>query len=140
VLQHRSDEIKFACPKLILFHCILNLIIAFLVTLFPICTLPVTTTAVDSILELLVIKETAVPMRESRDISVGIALGYGLDDWGSVVRFPPGAGEFSLHHPAFYPMGTRALSLEIKRQGSELISLTSNAELKTPPPLNIVPC
>jgi hypothetical protein len=48
--------------------------------------------------------------------SVGIALGYGLDDQGSRVRFPAGAGNFSLHHcvqngsgahPALYPMGTR---------------------------------
>jgi hypothetical protein len=48
--------------------------------------------------------------------SVRIALGYGLDDRGSRVRFPARAGNFSLHHrvqnrsgahPAFYPMGTR---------------------------------
>jgi hypothetical protein len=53
---------------------------------------------------------------KSRDSSVGIALGYGLDDRGSRVRFPAGAGNFSLHHriqngsgahPASYPMGTR---------------------------------
>jgi hypothetical protein len=51
-----------------------------------------------------------------RDSSVGIALGYGLDDRGSWFRFPEGAGTFSLHHrvqnvsgahPASYPMGTR---------------------------------
>jgi hypothetical protein len=51
-----------------------------------------------------------------RDTSVGIALGYGLDDRGSRVRFPAGAGNFSLHHrvqngsgahPTFYPMDTR---------------------------------
>jgi hypothetical protein len=50
-----------------------------------------------------------------RDSSVGIALGYGLDDRGSMVQFPAGAGNFSLHHrvqngsgdhPASYPMGT----------------------------------
>jgi hypothetical protein len=50
------------------------------------------------------------------DISVGIALGYGLDDRGSRVRFPAGAGNFSLYHhvqngsvahPASYPMDTR---------------------------------
>jgi hypothetical protein len=50
------------------------------------------------------------------DSSVGIALGYGLDGRGSTVRFPVGAGNFSLHHrvqngpgahPASYPMGTR---------------------------------
>jgi hypothetical protein len=53
---------------------------------------------------------------ESRDSSVGIALGYGLDDRGSRVRFPAGAGNFSLHHRgdngsgahlASYPLGTR---------------------------------
>jgi hypothetical protein len=55
-------------------------------------------------------------MARIRDSSVGIALGYGLDDRGSRVRFPAGAGNFSLHHrvqngtgahPASYPMGTR---------------------------------
>jgi hypothetical protein len=53
---------------------------------------------------------------KSRDISVGIALGYGLDDRGFRVRFPAGAGKFVLHHrvqnvsgahPASYPMDTR---------------------------------
>jgi hypothetical protein len=47
---------------------------------------------------------------KSRDSSVGIALGYGLNDRDSRVRFPAGAGNFSLHHrlhPASYPMGTR---------------------------------
>jgi hypothetical protein len=43
-------------------------------------------------------------------------LGYRLDDRGSRVRFPAGAGNFSLHHrvqngsgahPAPYPMGAR---------------------------------
>jgi hypothetical protein len=57
-----------------------------------------------------------ITLIESRDSSLGIALGYGLDDRGSVVRFPAGAGNFSLHHrvqngsvahPASYPMGTR---------------------------------
>jgi hypothetical protein len=52
---------------------------------------------------------------KSHDSSVGIALGYGLDDRGSRVGFPAGAGNFSLHHrlqngsgahPASYPMGT----------------------------------
>jgi hypothetical protein len=51
-----------------------------------------------------------------RDSSVGIALGYGLDDRGCGVRFPAGAGNFSLHHsvqngsgshPASYLMDTR---------------------------------
>jgi hypothetical protein len=35
---------------------------------------------------------------QSRDSSVGITLGYGLDDRGFRVRFPVGAGNFSLHH------------------------------------------
>jgi hypothetical protein len=46
----------------------------------------------------------------------GFPLGYELDDRGSKVRFPVGAGNFSLHHrvqngsgthPASYPTGTR---------------------------------
>jgi hypothetical protein len=52
----------------------------------------------------------------SRDSSVGIALGYGMDDRGSRVRLPAGAENFFLHHRcvqdgsgahlASYPMGT----------------------------------
>jgi hypothetical protein len=57
----------------------------------------------------------ALRFRYSRDMSVGIALGYGLDDRGSRFRFPAGAGNFSFHHrvqngsgahPASYPTGT----------------------------------
>jgi hypothetical protein len=44
--------------------------------------------------------------RKSRDTSVGIALGYGMYDRGSRVRFPAGAGNVSLQ-PASYPMGTK---------------------------------
>jgi hypothetical protein len=52
----------------------------------------------------------------AQSVSVGIALGYGLNDRDSRVRFPAGAGNFSLHHrvqngfeahQASYPMGTR---------------------------------
>jgi hypothetical protein len=52
---------------------------------------------------------------ESRDSSVGIAAGYGLDDRMIGVRFPTGSGNFSLRsyvqtgygsHLASYPMGT----------------------------------
>jgi hypothetical protein len=55
-------------------------------------------------------------LKKSRDSSVGIALGYGLDDRDSRFRFPAEAGNFSLHHrvqsgseahPASYPMSTR---------------------------------
>jgi hypothetical protein len=64
---------------------------------------------------------------ESRDSSVGITLGYGLDDRGSRVRFPAGARNFSLRHrvqngsgahPASYPMGTRGSSLGGKAAGA----------------------
>jgi hypothetical protein len=58
-----------------------------------------------------------VKRSKSRDSSVGIALGYGLNDRGSRVRFAVGAGNFSLYHrfqncscahPDFYPVGTRS--------------------------------
>jgi hypothetical protein len=63
----------------------------------------------------------------SRDSSVGIALSYGLDDWGSRVRFPAAAGNFSLNHrvqngsgahPASYPMGTRGFFPGAKAAGA----------------------
>jgi hypothetical protein len=49
-------------------------------------------------------------------VCVCVALGFGLDERNSRVRFPAGAGNFSLRHrvrnvsgalPASYPMGTR---------------------------------
>jgi hypothetical protein len=65
---------------------------------------------------------------KSRDSSVSIALGYRLDDPGSRVRFPAGAGNFSPHHryvqngfgahPASYPMGTRGSFLGGKAAGA----------------------
>jgi hypothetical protein len=54
----------------------------------------------------------------SRDSSVGIATGYGLDDRMIGVRFLAGAGNVSLRHrvqtgsgahPASYPMGYQGL-------------------------------
>jgi hypothetical protein len=83
-----------------------------------------------------------VSLSRVRDSSVGIALGYGLDDRGSRVRFPAGAGNFSLHHrvqngsgahPASYPLDrvTGALSLGVKRPWREADhSPPSNAEFK----------
>jgi hypothetical protein len=75
-----------------------------------------------------------------RDSSVGIALDYGLDDPGPRVRFPAGAGKFSLHHRvqngsgahrASCPVGTGALSLGVKRPGCEADhSPPSSAEVK----------
>jgi hypothetical protein len=77
---------------------------------------------------------------KSRDSSVGIALGYPLDDRGSGVRFLAGAGNFFLHHrvqngsgvhPASYPMGTGTLSLGVKRPSREADHLPpSDAEVK----------
>jgi len=64
----------------------------------------------------------------SCDSSVHIALGYGLDNQGSKVRFWEGAGNFSLHyciqnsfgtHPDSYLMGSRGSSLVVKRPGHE---------------------
>jgi hypothetical protein len=77
---------------------------------------------------------------KSRDSSVGVALGYGLDDRSSRVRFPAGAGNFSLHHgvqngsgahPASYPMGTRGSFPGVKRLGCEADhSPPSSAEVR----------
>jgi hypothetical protein len=62
------------------------------------------------------LQDGPVLLTKSRHSSVGIALGYGLDDRGSRVRFSAGAGNFSPHHrvqndsgayPASYPMGIR---------------------------------
>jgi hypothetical protein len=64
---------------------------------------------------------------ESRDSSVGIALGYELDDRGCRVRFPEEAGNFSLYHrvqdgsgahKASYPMDTRSSFLRGKVAGA----------------------
>jgi hypothetical protein len=77
---------------------------------------------------------------ESRDSSVGTALGYELDDRGSRARFPAGAGNFSLHYrvqngsgaiqpPMQWVLG--AISLGVKRLGREADhSPPSSAEVK----------
>jgi hypothetical protein len=67
-------------------------------------------------------------------------LGYGLDDRGSRVRFPAGAGNFSLHHriqngagaqPASYPMGNRGSLPGGKRPGRKAgHSTPSSTEVK----------
>jgi hypothetical protein len=76
---------------------------------------------------------------KSRGSSVGMALGYGLDDRGSRFRFLAGAGNFSLQcvhngsgaHPASCPMGTRGSFPWIKRPGREADhSPPSSAEVK----------
>jgi hypothetical protein len=45
-----------------------------------------------------------------RDSSVGIATGYGLDDQMSGVRFPAGAGNFSLRHGVLTGSGAHQVS------------------------------
>jgi hypothetical protein len=73
-------------------------------------------------------------LKESRDSSVGIALGYGLDDRGSRVRFSAGAGNFSPHHRvqncsgahrASYPMRARDSFLGGKAAVAWSLPLTS---------------
>jgi hypothetical protein len=62
-----------------------------------------------------------------RESSIGVALGCGLDDRGTRVRFSVGAGNFSLHHrvrsgsgarPVSYPMGTGGSFLGGKAAGA----------------------
>jgi hypothetical protein len=67
-------------------------------------------------------------------------MGYGLYDRGSRVRFPAGAGDFSLHHcvkngsgahPASYPLGTRGSFPGVERPEREADhTLPSSAEVK----------
>jgi hypothetical protein len=75
----------------------------------------------------ILIKYTNILLYKSCDSSVGIALGYGLDDRGSRVRFSAGAGNFSLDHrvqngsgahPASYLMGTKGSFPESKAAGA----------------------
>jgi hypothetical protein len=54
-----------------------------------------------------------VLINERRDSSVGIALGCGLDGRGSGVRFPAGAGSFSLHHRVRSGSGARLASCPV---------------------------
>jgi hypothetical protein len=77
-----------------------------------ICYVYINYTKNPSILNILT---TTTVLCKSRDSSVGIAMGYGLDDRGSGIRFPAGAGNFSHHrvqngsgaHPASYITDTR---------------------------------
>jgi hypothetical protein len=55
---------------------------------------------------------------KSHDSSVGIALGYGLDDRGSRVRFPVGVGNFSLHHRVQNGSGAHRASCPMDTMGS----------------------
>jgi hypothetical protein len=64
---------------------------------------------------------------KSRDSLVSMALGYGLAERGFRVRFPAGAGSYSLphrvqndsgSHSASYPMGTRGSFSGAKAAGA----------------------
>jgi hypothetical protein len=77
---------------------------------------------------------------KSRDSSVHIAMGYGLDDWSSRVRFPVGLGIFLFTTASRTALGPTqppiqwvpgALSLGVKRPGREADhSPPSSAEVK----------
>jgi hypothetical protein len=79
-------------------------------------------------------------LKKSRDSSIGIALGYGLDDRGSRVRFPAGAGNFLFTTASRTALGPTqppihwvpgALSLGVKRPGRGADhSPPSSAEVK----------
>jgi hypothetical protein len=55
---------------------------------------------------------------KSHDSSVGTALRYGLDYRGSRIRFPAGAGNFSLHHSVQNGSGAHAASYPVGTRGS----------------------
>jgi hypothetical protein len=74
------------------------------------------------------------PFEIDSNSSVGITLGYALDDRGSRVRLPAGAGNLSLHHriqngsgahPVSYLMGTRGSFPGGKAAGAWSWPLTS---------------
>jgi hypothetical protein len=92
---------------------------------------------IDSVRKLL---GTPSYIKKRRDSSVGIALGYGLDDRGSRVLFPAGLGIFLFTTASRMFLGPTqppiqwvpgALSLVVKRPGREADhSPPSSAEVK----------
>jgi hypothetical protein len=56
--------------------------------------------------------------KASRDNSVGISTGYGLDYWGSAARFSVGAGNVSLLHCVQTGSGTYTVSYPVGAGGS----------------------
>jgi hypothetical protein len=86
---------------------------------------------------------------KSRDNSVGIVLGYGLDDRGSRVRFPAGTGNFLFTIASRTALGPTqppiqwvpgALSVGAKRPGREADhSPPSSAEVKNTWSYNSIP-
>jgi hypothetical protein len=92
------------------------------------------------------VRPTSVYISPNKDVTelqnhhASVRLGYGLNDQGSRVRFPAGAGNFSLHHhvqngsmahPTSYPVGTRGPFPGAKAAGAWSWPLTpSSAEVK----------
>jgi hypothetical protein len=73
------------------------------------------------VISIIIVKSRAVIAQSAQ------RLGYGLDDRGSMLRFPAGTGNFSLHHrvqngsgahPASYIMGTGGSFLGGKAAGA----------------------
>jgi hypothetical protein len=77
------------------------------------------------------VKRSLCITKKSCDSSGGIALGYGLHDRGSEVRFPAGTGNFSLHS-ASYPMGTRGsfLDLDLMLRSKNVWNYTSTPPIR----------
>jgi hypothetical protein len=78
---------------------------------------------------------------KNRDSSVGIALGYGLDDQGTRVRFPAGLGTFLFTTVSRTALGPTqppiqwvpgALSVGIKRPGREADHSPPSIAVKNP--------
>jgi hypothetical protein len=80
----------------------------------------------------------------TRDSSVGIATGYGLDGRGVGVRVPVGSRIFSSQHspdhfgthPASYPMGTRS-SLPGGKAPLQLVPRSRKSGSMHPPPIHL---
>jgi hypothetical protein len=78
--------------------------------------------------------------------SVGIALGYGLDNRSSRIPFPAGAGNFSLYHSvqngsgahlASYPTGTRGSFLEANHSPPSIAEVKECVELCLHSPMRL---
>jgi hypothetical protein len=63
-------------------------------------------------------KNTSTLITKSLDSSVGVALGYGLDGWGSIPGSSHSVQTGSEAHPASYPIGTGANFPEVKVAGA----------------------
>jgi hypothetical protein len=78
--------------------------------------------------EIFINYQSSFSIERDKSVLMCGTMGYGLDDRGSRVRFPAGAGNFFLHrrvrngsgaHPASYQWVSGTLSLGVKRPGRE---------------------